>query len=75
MGNVNSTDVRLGVDGVIMEGIKTGWKIRIEYDPEDTGGYYIFTSRNNENHDVWVATMEDLKEVFIETKWVISWSQ
>jgi len=68
-------DIQLDIDGIIREGLKTGWSIRIEYDPEDTGGYYIYTSNNDEGYDSWILNYEDLEAVFHENKWVVDWNK
>ena len=65
--------------GKILKGDDVGQFIRVEHDPDDTGGFYIYQSTiidfsSSDTFDSWVETRDDLDSFFKESKWVIDWN-
>ena len=44
----------------------------IEYDPDNTGGYYLFDSRGFDN---WFLKEEDVYQYLCGEKWEIMWKK
>lgn len=68
----------IGVGGTIKSGKYTNWKIEIQDDTKDSGGYFILiTNPNNtsqkEGFDDWVENNAQLQQYFIEAAYVIDW--
>jgi hypothetical protein len=73
-----STEILIGVIGLITEGEYSGWQIFIQDGSGNTGGYLIFISRNQgsselEGFDDWVASEAEIISYFEESKWVVDW--
>lgn len=71
--------IELDKIGKILEGDDAGQYIRIEHDPDDTGGYYIYQSTvkdfsSDETFDSWVENKNELEAFFSESNWVIDWN-
>lgn len=66
-------EIPLDTPGLITAGDDTGWTVMIEYDPQSTGGYYIFTSQGDGSYDNWVPDHESLEDYFKESDWQITW--
>lgn len=62
--------------GYIRRGKHAGFYIKVAYDPEDTGGYYVFFSRDfsektAEGYDNWYLDLEDVERLLgtLEIEW------
>lgn len=70
--------IEFGKIGQILKGRDAGQFIEVEFDEENTGGYYIYQSNvrdfsSIETYDAWVETRGDLDGFFEESGWVIDW--
>jgi hypothetical protein len=67
---------KVGKTGRIKSGTQAGFSIRVEYDPDETGGYYILSWKDEprEAYDNWVQSLNDLEQFFVESGWVVEWS-
>ncbi len=70
--------IELNRVGRIKEGDDCGQFIRVEFDPDDTGGYYILQSTSQnfdtpETYDAWIKSKSDLEAFFAESCWEIEW--
>ena len=70
--------IKLNKVGKITKGENAGQYIRIEYDPIETGGFYIYQSAtknfSGENSfDSWVETKSEFESFFTESHWEIDW--
>lgn len=64
--------------GKILRGRETGFFVKFEHDPQNSGSYYIFTSRSitfsgPDSFDAWVENRDDLVSFFQESIWLIEW--
>ncbi len=77
--SLSSTSVVLfGKLGKILEGDDAGFFIKIEHDTTNTGGYYIYQSKDKDfkgpdSFDAWVETIENLHGFIKESNWKIKW--
>ncbi len=72
------TNIQFDKTGLIIKGDNTGWYVKLEDDTENTGGFYIYQFKeNNENStegfDNWMETKEDVIGYFEESNWEIKW--
>ena len=70
--------IQLDTIGRILEGDDVSHFIKVIFDKETTGGYYIFQSEKkefpeNKTFDSWVETKEDLEGYFDESNWKVDW--
>lgn len=64
--------------GKIVQGDDVGCEINVTQATDGTGAYYVlmsddFSDPKTDKYDSWVETLEDVKEYFKESKWVIEW--
>ena len=77
--NFNNSEIKTNTVGQIVEGDQQGWYVLVEYDKDDTGGYYIYQApqedvlNSKEGFDDWLETFEDVKGYFEESNWLILW--
>ncbi|WP_308719232.1 hypothetical protein [Komagataeibacter xylinus] len=44
--------------GIIREGEYKGWRVEVDFDESDTGGYYIYIIKSpTEGYDLWCKDM------------------
>jgi len=71
------TNIVLDKIGKVLEGKQLNWFIKIVYDKERTGGYYVFLCKNKsftgEVFDDWLLNYDDLQQYFAGKKWKIEW--
>lgn len=77
--SASSSNLVLNVVGKILSGRETGFFVKVQHDLDDTGGYYIFTSRHSdfkgpETFDAWVESYDDVVAFFQESKWLVEWN-
>jgi len=69
--------IQIGKRGRIRQGSYAGWYVLIEDDTANTGGYYVYTSRDSdfkgEGYDDWVENKELLEPFFTESEWEVDW--
>jgi hypothetical protein len=58
--------------GTIMNGEYQGWTVYVQDDQENTGGYFILKTRENEGYDDWVEK-KNLQRYFQESGWQVDW--
>jgi len=66
----------LGVVGKVISGHDAGLYVKVIFDSDDTGGYYVLTSNEYDfsvGFDDWVESKEILIKYFAESDWVIDW--
>lgn len=74
-------EIKFNILGIILNGANPEEKfIKIIDDQENTGGFLILLSSNDEflpsnSYDDWVENLEILKEYLQESNWIIKWSQ
>jgi hypothetical protein len=70
-------EIKINNLGKIIQGDNKGWFIKIIDDRKISGGFLILISPNKdfleEAYDNWVLNYEELKNHFIESKWIIQW--
>lgn len=59
--------------GRVRSGDMAGFQVKVAYDPDNTGGYYILFSRGDEGYNAWVLNEDALKGYFEEAKYLIEW--
>jgi hypothetical protein len=62
--------------GTIIRGdAYAGWKIRVEKEQRDSGGYLIliWSEASDQGFDGWVGSAEELEPYFREAGWDIRW--
>ena len=67
---------RINVVGKILEGDDVGSLVKILNDADNTGGYLILVSTEEEfvdGYDDWVENYKALKGYFEEANWVVDW--
>ncbi len=53
--------------------------VRVEHDPDDTGGYFVYQWPSGSDpegpctFDDWVETAEDLQRYFAQSGWHVIW--
>jgi hypothetical protein len=62
--------------GIIVEGERKGWYIKIDNDSKNTGGFLIIYNSSpdmssNSGYDDWAENEECLKKFFLENSWVV----
>jgi hypothetical protein len=66
----------IGKTGVIVsDGGYKNWRIKIQDDSLDTGGYLIliWSNTSDEGFDDWVKSEEDLQKYFEHSSWIVDW--
>lgn len=69
-------EIKINQYGKIVKGDYKGWLVFIKDDKENTGGYLILISPSKNSdigYDDWVLNYENLKQYFLECKWIIEW--
>jgi hypothetical protein len=71
-------EVEIGKKGLIIEGDKKGWYVRVDEDSDNTGGFLILTNPEPDmsstiGHDNWVENEESLRSFFLESSWTVEW--
>ncbi len=72
-------DIRLNTVGEIIEGDQKGWFVLVEFDQDNTGGYYIYQApipevkKSTEGYDDWLESKNDVEGYFNESNWKIQW--
>ena len=75
---MNNANVRINVTGKILNGDNLGWYVVVQEDFENTGGYLVLVSPDqnflsNNGCDYWVEKYGDLVDFFSESHWQIRW--
>lgn len=76
---MESVHTPIGVPGTITEGEHAGWRVRVDEDTHNTGGYLIIITpagnfRNDpDGADYWVESLLDLDPFFTESNWNVTW--
>jgi hypothetical protein len=72
--------IKINLTGIIENSVHPTHKIRVEYDAEDTGGYFIYEWREDSNgpnphkaFDSWVETLDAVSQFIAESGWKIHW--
>lgn len=72
--------IKINTTGTIINSEHPTHQVRVEYDPEKTGGYFIVEwggGRGDSNpdsaFDSWVETSSDVSQFIAETGWKIRW--
>ena len=71
-------DIKINVVGKVIKGDGVGSFIKILDDSESTGGFIILFAEDStfsQVFDGWVEDYKSLVGFFIESDWVIEWSQ
>lgn len=70
--------IKKSVEGTIVSGTKAGYRIRIDDDLENTGGFLIIFWKPDAPHvgaDYWVELYSDIMPFFVESGWKVEWEQ
>lgn len=77
---VRSGMVKINAIGTIVNSEHSGHQIRVMYDAEKTGGYFIFEWWDDSDglnpssaFDSWVETLEGVSRFIAESGWNIHW--
>ncbi len=73
---MNSADIFTGKWGKILAGERTGWYVMVQNDSANTGGFFIFQSRERSidgGFDNWVDTMDGVFRFFKFAGWEVEW--
>jgi hypothetical protein len=75
---MNKQIIKTNVVGRILEGDNRGWYIKIQEDFENSGGYLILVSDDqnflsDKGFDYWVEKYDNLIGFFEESNWKIEW--
>lgn len=63
------------VDGTITCGRLRGFRVRVQDDIANTGGFLILTRHLDEGYDNWVESYRDLAPFFKESGWAVKWDE
>jgi hypothetical protein len=61
--------------GIITQGKYKDWKVAIQDDKEDTGGFFVLVQSGTECYDSWVPDQEALERYLQEAGWAVSWDE
>ncbi|MDP5255840.1 hypothetical protein [Vibrio sp. HB161653] len=72
-------NIPLNTIGRIEAGANKGWQVKVEPCSSDSENFLVlvsqdFSNLNAEEYDDWVEDYESLKQYFVESKWLITWS-
>jgi hypothetical protein len=72
--------VKINAVGTIVNSEHPAHQIRVEYDAEKTGGYFIFEWWDGSDgpnpgraFDSWIETLDGVSEFIVESGWNIHW--
>jgi len=72
--------IKVNTVGVIVNSEHSAHQIRVEYDAEDTGGYFIYEwwsgsdgPNLHKGFDSWVETLDGVSQFIVESGWKIRW--
>ena len=73
---MHAAEIPLGLIGSILAGQEAGRFVEVLDDTDKTGGYLIVTyadaQRSPEVFDSWVATLDDVRAYFRESRWRVN---
>ena len=60
-----------------LDDMQAGWSVKIAYDPDDTGGYYLFfwNTDSQQGYDYWFLEEKDVLPSLDEWKMKIRWDE
>lgn len=72
--------VKINTTGTVINSEHPSHQVRVEYDAEKTGGYFIFEwwdgsggPHSNRAFDSWVETLSGVSQFIAESGWKIRW--
>ena len=72
--------IEINKKGKILEGKHIGWYVLVKDDTDNSGGFYIFMSKNenftgglDEGYDSWLEDAKLIENYFEVAKWKIEW--
>lgn len=69
-------NIPLNIEGLIVAGTKyVGWKVKVEDDYENTGGFLILVWNEEKGFDDWVEQPKGVVELFKTRQWQVRWPE
>jgi len=67
--------IPIGKKGKITNGPLKDWMITVQEDKDNTGGFLILLTKNEEQYDEWANDLKDLEKLFAKRAWEVAWEK